>query len=245
MKSLLFISLGLIFISCKKAENRSCFKSNGQQATKIVELETFNRLELGPHLKYVLVQDTVEKIVISGGENLLNFVTSNISNGVLTIENTNECNFLRSYKQDIEVEIHLKSISYIIFEGTKDLVCQNQLNLYSLIFVIRDGAGHCSLNVKCKKLDIDVTNGWGNFDASGQVNYLRMDIRSNGHGSTYNLNVIDSLNIISTSSELVKINPNGVPLRAELSSYGSVWYIGNPTSIEYNRYGDGELVNKN
>lgn len=245
MKIAAILILVLITLSCKKAENRSCFKINGAMGTKTIELDPFNRIELGPRIKYVLVQDTLEKLVIIGGENLLNFISADISEGILTVKNENKCNFLRSYRQDIVVEIHLKSISYVIFEGTKDLTCESPLLLDNLIFVIRDGAGHCDLNVLCDELDMVVTSGWGNFNLSGQVNYLRMDIRSNGHGSAYDLHVNDSLNIISKSSELVKINSDGIPLRAEIGSYGSVWYIGNPSWIEYNRYGEGELINNN
>ena len=39
-----------------------------------------------------------------GGENLLNFITTEIIGGKLIIQNTNRCNFLRSYKKVVVVE---------------------------------------------------------------------------------------------------------------------------------------------
>ena len=38
----------------------------------LVELPHFNKLILGEHMSYVLIQDTIEKLRIHGRENLLN-----------------------------------------------------------------------------------------------------------------------------------------------------------------------------
>ena len=110
MKRIGAFILILLVLGCDKPEDRSCLKSIGDQSTKEVILADFDKLHLGPHLRYVLVQDTVNKVVLSGGANLLNFVTSEITDNKLTIENENDCNFLRSYDEIIVAEVHLKNI---------------------------------------------------------------------------------------------------------------------------------------
>jgi hypothetical protein len=72
-----------------------------------------------------------------------------------------------------------------------------------------------------------------------------MDIRDNGFGDAYDLQVNESLNVVSYSSEVIKINAEGAQFRAEVGSNGDLWYKGNPTFLEYNRYGTGELLDKN
>ncbi len=72
-----------------------------------------------------------------------------------------------------------------------------------------------------------------------------MNVKANGFGSAYDLNVIDSLTVISESSELVKVNAEGALMRAETSSNGDIWYIGTPNYIEYHQYGTGSLIEKN
>lgn len=246
MRGSLLIILGLLFlIGCKKSEDRVCFKSGGEHTIKEVSLMSFNRLELGPMVRYILVQDTVEKVVVSGGKNLVNFIETSIEDGKLKIENANKCNFLRNLSLEVVVEVHFKSMFNVLFEGTKPLSCKNQLNIPFLTFVIKDGAGLCDLNVKSDALTLVVTNGWGNFELHGETGFLKLDIRTNGFGTSYDLNVRDSINVISSSSELVKITADTIPLRVEVASYGDVWYIGTPTSVEYNRYGEGELIDKN
>ncbi|MFT5859126.1 MAG: hypothetical protein ACI865_001223 [Flavobacteriaceae bacterium] len=242
----LIILLGIIvLLGCKKSEDRACFKSGGEHAVKEISPGAFNQLELGPRIRYILVQDTVEKVIVSGGKNLINFIETNIEDGILTIENTNKCNFLRNLSLEVVVEVHLKSVHYVVFRGTKSLTCRNQLNLPNLTFIIDEGAGLCDLNVNSETFVLVANNGWGNFKLHGVAKYMRLDIRTNGFGNAYDINVTDSLHIISSTSELVKIDANGIPLRAEISSYGDVWYIGAPSSIVYNRYGEGDLVNKN
>ena len=235
----------LSLVACKKAEDRRCLKTAGED-TKLTHLvESFNKLDLGPRIRYVLVQDTVEKVVVKGGENLVNLVSVNVTDGTLKIENTNTCNFLRSYKYVVEVEIHLVNLINVLFKGTKELSCKNQLNVPYLTFVIEEGGGTCKLNLNCYSLYVGSGFGWGNFVISGQTNYAKIDLRDNGFGDLYDLNILDSATVISYSSETLKMNFDGAAIRAETGSYGDLWYIGTPTFLEYNRYGDGNLFDKN
>lgn len=239
------ISIVLVLFACKKSEDRRCIKGAGEVVTIERELTPFFALDLGPHIQYVLVQDTVEKVVLTGGENLLNFITTEVDGGVLNLRNTNRCNFLRSYKKVVVAEIHLKEISNVLFQGTKELRCENQLNAQSLTFVMKNGAGQCNLDVNSDILFLAAIQGFGNFTCKGSTNYLRVDMRDNGFGDAYELEVSDSLNVVSYSSEILKVNANGAQFRAEVGSNGDIWYKGSPTFLEYNQYGTGDLLDKN
>jgi len=65
----LFIFLS--FLSCKKVENRSCIKSLGVEEVKDLDLPFFNKLQLYEKIKFVLVEDSINKVILSGGKNLL------------------------------------------------------------------------------------------------------------------------------------------------------------------------------
>ena len=182
---------------------------------------------------------------VKAGENLIKHVTSELIDGVLEIRNTNKCNFLRSYKKQIDVELHIKNLKRIQYEGTKPLYCSNTLQQSELRLVIRDGAGKVNLNFQGARLHTVVTNGWGNFDLNGSVDYLKLEIGGSGFGSTYDMQVNDSLHVISNSSENVQVNADGILFRCETNSRGNIWYKGYPTFLEFNRYGDGDLLDKN
>ena len=49
------IILVFLFANCKKAEDRKCFKSTGDDSSKEINLPSFGKMFLGPHIKYILV----------------------------------------------------------------------------------------------------------------------------------------------------------------------------------------------
>ena len=237
--------LVVLLLGCKKTEDRSCFKSVGGLTTKEIALEHFDKLYMGPHLKYVLVQDTVEKVILHGGKNLLNFIETSIEDGQLSVRNNNSCNFLRDYSKVVTVEIHVKKIINILFEGTHEVVCPKTLNTDYLVLVIRDGAGEVNLDINAYELWTTVTHGWGNFTFTGDVNYLNLNVKSNGFGDAYSLNVNDSMHVISNTTEVLKVRPDGCSIAAQTFTSGDIWYIGSPTSVDFNAYGTGELIDRN
>ena len=66
-----------------------------------------------------MIQDSTDKLVIKGGENVVNHVKYEIGDdGTLTISNGNRCNFIRNGHKVIVVEIHYTNVFNIRFEGT-------------------------------------------------------------------------------------------------------------------------------
>ncbi len=235
----------LLFTACKKAEDRSCFKTIGDKGVLELVLEDFDKLNLGKNLKYVFVQDDENRVVLSGGSNLLNFIRLDVSEGELTIEDENKCNFLRNQNKKVTVEIHYIDISEILFQGTEKVEFQNQMITNNLLLNLREGAGEFNLNINANQLTVIVSLGWGNFNIEGEVNFLRLDIKSNGFGSAYGLNVRDSVHVLSNSSELFKFNADACFVRSQMFEKGDVWFIGQPTLVDHVSFGSGQLIDKN
>ncbi|MCR9174181.1 MAG: DUF2807 domain-containing protein [bacterium] len=245
MKWLFVISILLAVASCKKAEDRSCFKSAGPETTIVRDLENFHGIFVGPNVNIVLIQDGADQVHITGGQNLVNFITSDIEDGVLRIVNENKCNFLRSYKHEVTVEVHYSGMSFIEFEGTKPISSQTTMTGNNLTVVIRDGAGLVDLDLAYNNMNLTITNGWGNFDLSGSVGNLVMNIRNNGFGSTYDLDVTNAIDIVSNTAGLIQVNTEGADCNIQLQSTGDVWYIGSPNSLTSTELGEGVLIDKN
>lgn len=245
MRFLIVIVLFIGLIGCKKSEDRRCLKGTGELTERIVSVGSFNEIFIGPNVNIVLVQDGANEIHILGGKNLVNFISTDISNNVLIIKNENKCNFLRTYKEEITVEIHFTSLSKIEFEGTKPLSCESPISGNNLTVVSRDGAGFVDLDLAYNNITYVVTNGWGNFDLSGTTNTLILDIRNNGFGSTYDLTVGNELTVKSNTAGLLKVNGNGANCVFDLESVGDLWYVGTPINLDITTTSNGEVINKN
>lgn len=246
MKLALILIVGILLFGCKKPEDRSCWKVAGKNSSKIVELENFGALYLGPHIEYTIIQDSVEYMEIEGAENLLNLITSTIEDGKLSIENKNKCNFLRSFKKKgIHVKLHFITISNIEFQGTEPLRSQGVLNLPYFTFLIVDGAGPVDLSINSTYVSGTVSHGYGDFTLHGNANYANFSVNSNGYCNTQDLIIADSIDIKSNTSVLTRFNINNVPARLEIKNIGNIEYIGVPLSLEIERFGTGEVLDGN
>jgi len=245
MRLILLISISFLVFGCKKAEERNCVKSIGSNTSKEILLEDFDLIFMGPHIKYKLIQDVVNKVVINGGENIVGEIEVDILYKKLTIKNNNKCAFLRPYNEVIEVEIHFIDLINIDFEGTHEVLCPDTIQLNDFTLAIRDGAGPFDLKLNANSLNLIITHGWGNYTVSGNVNYATFQINSNGFGNSNGLNVLTDLIVISNSVGLIEVNANSSNLFAEINSSGNIKYVGIPNLIELNHYGTGSLIDNN
>ncbi|MCC6700734.1 MAG: DUF2807 domain-containing protein [Fluviicola sp.] len=246
MKQLgLFFGICLLVISCKKPENRACWKFLGDIKSKEIPVGNFNQLFLNPHIEYELIQDSTNKLVVIGGENVINFIEWTVVDGMLEIKNKNKCNFLRNQKKVIKVEIHCSDIIYIRFEGTEPLSTKSQLNFPYFTLLIRDGAGPVNLNLNSTVINADISHGWGDYTLTGTAQIASISARSNGFCDAYGLIVTDSIYVSSETAGSVKVNSNGLPLHGYLKSLGNILYKGNPSGIHILDTGSGSVVNDN
>lgn len=234
-----------VLFSCGKAEDRTCAKSAGEEDTLEVALPYFDIVKMYEHLQYELIQDSTDKVVLIGGKNLLKFVKAEVTDSVLEISNENKCNFLRSLKKKVKVEIHFTRIGNIEYMGTEYLKSRGKLKLDYFTFLIRDGAGPVELDFDAELLLAVITHGWGDFTFKGSVKSANMTIRSNGYCDTYGMTVQDSMTVVSRTQGDVKINVGGAKLKAQTEQDGNIYYKGIPSSVKFNQYGAGELIDAN
>jgi len=246
MKQTLFIAvLILVFGACKKPENRKCFKSTGEDIEREIPLGNFDRLMLHPHVAYVLIQDSLNKVVIKGGENLVNFIECTVSDNLLEVTNNNKCAFWRNAKRELIVEIHCTAIVNVHYEGTEYLKSVGTIHSDYFTLSIRDGAGPVDLTMKSIVIDADISHGWGDYTLHGTTQIARIGARSNGYCDAQDLIITDSLYVASDTPGTVKVKANGIPMAGFLKSSGAIWYTGTPTAITVVRTGSGEILNKN
>ena len=246
MKPIVVLSfIVLVFSACKKPENRPCWKTAGEETELTIAVEPFTKMFLKEHVEFVLVQDTIEKVVLTGGKNLLNFIAVSVSDQTLEISNENKCTFFRSYDKKVKAEIHFKSIENIHYEGSESLTNKGKLNFSWLTLLIRDGAGPVNLNFDALVVIATISHGWGDFTFTGNVNYANFNVWSNGFCNTYGLNVKDSITVVSSTQGPVHINADQVKLKAETNGSGNIYYRGVPSSMTFNKYGLGELIDDN
>ena len=103
-------------------------------------------LEVRGDFNLVLVEDSVNYVRIEAGSKLMDQLITKVEFQRLVIENTNTCNWVRSYKIPKNIELHCSSLERIKINGeeiTEEFVCgfvsknksffeENQLSFFEM-----------------------------------------------------------------------------------------------------------------
>jgi hypothetical protein len=233
-----------LFSACNKAEDRVCFKSIGEETSKIIPLEEFEKIKLFKKIKYTLVQDDSTFLKIKGGKNLINFISTKIQNGFLEIHNENTCNFLRNQNNKVEVEIHFKNLKEIYYSGSEHLICSDTLKLQALKFVVLDACGTFDLKIECDFLSGNISHGCGDYIVTGKTKNAFMENKSNGFCNIENLKTETNLKLVNESVGDMYVNVHNNNLAGYISGKGNIYYTGNPITNELEFYGSGQFIKK-
>jgi hypothetical protein len=245
-KLIILICFIFSLLSCTKADERSCLKKSGDSTKLILTPGEFKRIYLKEHIDYVMVQDTINYVIIEGGENLVGFIDCSIIDNELVISNKNKCNFLRYKTSKVTVEIHFKTIENLVFQGTGFLTNRNIWNFNQMNIILKDAGGTMKINnLQGSTINLINTHGWGDIYLAGNVNYFRADLDGNGYFDSRNFHVEDSISVISNSSTISKLNADNCSLKAQLNATGDLWYFGNPSNIWKQELGTGRVIDKN
>ncbi len=247
MKQLLFFMSVLFLFACKKAEDRECMKAAGKQTSLEVALPAFDKLHIGAKIEVVLVQSSEHKLVIHGRDNLIRHISFDLNeDGFLSLKNNNRCDFLRSYeKNKIKVEVHFTDLRELLFEGTFDLATSGTIHTSVFKLDIRDAGSTAYLNLNCDFAEINQGHGYGDFVLNGTADNATLRITSNGFGDASGFTVANELIVISNTPVSSKINADGAKTTVEIGGSGNVVYVGTPQSMNFIRYGTGQLVDGN
>ena len=249
MKILKYISLWtliLLSFSCKKAEERKCFKSTGNnvEITHYVPHD-FDTLFLYDNLIYNLIQDSVNKVILRGGENLLPLIQIDASNNGLSIKNNNTCNFLRSYKSKITAEVHFKEITFLHSEVTEQVKTLDTIRATEFRLFIRNGAGSTDLTIETGYLVGRVDQGYGDFTLKGNAIFGFFHCNTNSFCDTKDLHVKNWIKVVSNTAGDMVINADQSEVNAEIHRDGNIKYVGTPSQINLKNKGTGELIDCN
>lgn len=240
----IFVLLGIH--SCKPANERSCFKGAGNNDSLIIELPHFEKIILGEHIKFVLIQDTIEKVLLYGGENLLNQISidTDISNE-LSMSNENRCRFFRYRNNEVVVHIHFIELKEIIFNGSEELSNEGVLQFDDLKLTTLGAGGSVNLHLNANEIYSINEAGWPDLTLRGSCGSFRAETFGNLILNLMQFNVDESIDFISQAGTLSKINAQGSVLKVELSGTGDLWYYGIPSEIIKKEYNSGKLIDKN
>jgi len=237
----LILSFLILFFSCKKAEDRDCFKSYGELTQLEYSIDSVQEFKLYEGIEYRFYQNNSRKIIVKGGRNVVNFIDINSKDFITSINNLNSCNFLRDYDDKIIVEIHYPHYHSIYAEPTEPMRFIDTLTGDYVTIKLKNGGESLDLNVNIKSLYLKVSIGTSNINVYGTTNDI--------HLSTQNFGRINALGVVSNSVFVhqgsatdMLVNFSNSKAIVNFFGNGDVLYLGVPTELTITGQGDGEVL---
>lgn len=219
----------LIFTSCKKEHCLDCLKGSGEKVREERLLSPFSKINLSDRINLYIIQDSCERVIIEGGENLVPYIVTEVSDGELVIRDDNRCNWVRSFKKEINVYLHCRTLREISYSGAGDIEALNTVTADTLEFNFWDGSGCIKMNVDCQMLKVHCHTGCGDAEISGTAANAYYYTRSNGAIRCKDLKAEHVImDVKGTNDSYVYASQS---IYAYIGYTGNVYYAGHPAEV--------------
>jgi hypothetical protein len=232
-----FLWIALICGSCQSGD---CPLSSGSQTLESRTLAAFNQIILNDKINLILTQDSIQKISIGGGNHLLAKIETTVLDSVLTIKNSNGCNWLRDPDYQINVYVSSNRLQKISYYGAGDISSTNTMLANQFTVDSWYGTGSVKLSLSSKSASAFVRNNNAVIILSGHADSSFIYCGQEG-----SVNMVDFISgyvsVDSKSIEDIYVNVTG-SLLADIVYKGNVYSRGSPAIIDTLITNSGRLI---
>lgn len=236
---LIILAITVFMFSCKKENMGDCFKSTGLVQREVRITEPFDSLVIHKRMNLILIEDSIDFVEIEAGNKLLENIISENKFGTLTIENTNTCNWVRSYKIPVNIYLHYTKLQKILVLGSSQISNTDSLQRDSMFIELRDAAGDVNLTVSNKYLFIAQHTGASDVTIKGRTIDLSVYSSDLGYGDYLKL---AAENVFAESNSVADNYFNASEtIRLITRNKGSIYYTGEAEVLLKDRKGEGTI----
>jgi len=204
------------------------------------EASGFTGVDMGTFGRVMLSQGDVESVTVSGSDNLVALVETNVRGGILYIE-PKEDFYVTSFTEEnmLTFTVTAREIDSVTISGVGDLEMES-LETPNLTVMVSGGGYMCINQLTTDDLTI-VLSGMGTVKLSGEAGLARIDLSGTGDVNAPDLRI-----------ETGKVTLSGMggatlwvteALTGEISGAGGVSYYGNPqTDVTTTGLGEFEAL---
>ncbi len=219
-------ALLILTASCRK---NSCFLSKGDMVQEERILEGFKQLTVEDLFTVYYKHDSINKVVVKSGANLIDGILTNVTDSSLVIENTNKCNWMRSFKNRPEVTVYSNNLEKLVMNGESDFISLDTIKTKEFTYEVWAGISTAKvlLNCDCLNLSLNATTGDYNFSGRAGVEY----IYSVGNSFVDASNLMSGYSFISSNSTGDIFVSSSKRIDAHLLNSGDIFYYGCPLYV--------------
>lgn len=229
----------LVLPACKK-DGGTCLSNTGQIIIQDRQVGDFDSISMNDYANVILTQDTVNRVRVEAGQNIIQGITTQVIDHLLIIHNHNTCNWLRSYNSPINVYVSVKNLWKVIYNSSGNLTSTN--SIASDIFMVDawGGCGTINLELKNKNGYFIQHMGTANFILRGRCNIN--SIYAGDFGSFQCKELLTGYTFIKNYGSNDCYISASRYMDATIGSIGNIYYTGEPDTVYTHIYGSGEVI---
>jgi len=212
------------------------YSVSGKTITELRTVSYYNSINVEGSIDVFITHDTSYSVKVEAGENLMDYIETDVVNQELIIRQS-KSNVVNA--KPVKVYLNVDNLSRIETHGSGNL---NTDELTSTYFELnKEGSGNADIHINADTI-ITVAIGSGNCDYLGNVSYHKYSIDGSGNLSARYLYSSDSdISIEGSGNATIYVSNN---LNASIDGSGNIYYYGNPSNVNYQINGSGQLIQK-
>ena len=228
--------LALLCFTIASAQKITKVSPSGVSKSITKTTPEYDKIKIETSFSVKLVAGNEGNIKIKGDENLIQYITTEVTNNVLIV-GFEKGVFIKNNSSTLEITIPFKKINGITFTGSGSLSTSDVINSDTLDVEI-SGSGSVVFETSAKNVTIK-KSGSGSLTAKGKATNLKIDGTGSGNINAGQL-VSEKAIADKSGSGNLKINCTK-NLTIKNSGSGSVSYTGKPKKVDESSTGSGKI----
>jgi len=241
LKTLIIITTISFSFSCKKENEGDMLKSVGESIKQTREItENFSKVNLSNTINLIITQDTINKIEVEAGENIISNIKTDIVNNELIIKDINTFNWVRPLDTKINVYLHVRQLETLEYYGSGTILSTNAISGKVFHFNTHDGSGDVDITLNTSESHFWIQAGVQNIRVNGfsGVNYIYIIGENFFYGNNLETGYTYITNISSGDCYIYATKEIG----AKIEWVGDIYLRGKPPVIDLIKNGTGNLI---
>lgn len=234
------IITGALLVYTTGCKKKGCLESSGIKTIQTRPATSFNEIDVNDNVNVILKQDTVESIRVEAGEHLQSFITASIQKSILTLNNTSSCSWMRIGTESINVYVSVKQLNSIKLYGSGDISSGNTITTPDFRIDAYESPSPVHLALQTPNAFFAIHYENASYTITGSATNCNIYCGQKGILDLRNLqiNTLD-MDFRSIFNAYIQVKD---AMNVRVQYKGNVYYKGNPPSITYAHYDDGQLL---
>jgi hypothetical protein len=227
---LLLAIIGVIFTSCRRVS----FTAGDLTSEDRIVDTNFTKIDVSGSIDVIITQDPAYQVRVEAGNRMMDFIETDVTGGELRIwERSNSI----INDKPMRVYVSIGSVERLTLEGSGSIEGSNLVANNCEIDVF--GSGDVVLDIVTTSMSVAV-DGSGDIEVGGTTQDFVVDIRGSGDVNARFFESDDCSVFIQGSGD-ARVHANQ-SLDVTIDGSGDVLYWGNPSTVNSNITGSGDLI---